>query len=97
MADFGREQTKRANQAARQYVKENNSEEMFRKGSTHRKVENGIEIIDQPTYNKLIDPVLKNGGKVLRGTEEIEQHLKMNNASARACLKITNFWSFYPN
>lgn len=55
---------------------------MFRKGSTYRKVENGIEIIDQPTYNKLIQPVLKNGGKVYRGTDEIEQHLEMNNASA---------------
>lgn len=55
---------------------------MFRKGSTHRKVENGIEIIDQPTYNKLIQTVLKNGGKVYRGTAEIEQHLEMNSASA---------------
>lgn len=82
VADFGREQTKQANQGARRYSKENNTEEMFRKGSTHRKVENGIEIIDQPTYNKLIEPVLKNGGKVYRGTDEIEQHLQMNNASA---------------
>lgn len=82
VADFGREQTKRANQAAKQYVKENNTEEMFRKGNSHRKVENGIEIIDQPTYNKLIEPVLKNGGKVYRGTDEIEQHLSANNASA---------------
>lgn len=55
---------------------------MFRKGSTHRKVENGVEIIDQPTYNKLIDKVVRNGGKVYRGTDEIEQHLKANNASA---------------
>lgn len=82
VADFGREQAKQANIAARQYSKENNTEEMFRKGSTHRKVENGIEIIDQPTYNRLIQPVLKNGGKVYRGTDEIEQHLEMNNASA---------------
>lgn len=82
VADFGREQTKQANIAARQYSKGNNTEEMFRKGSTHRKVENGVEIIDQPTYNKLIQPVLKNGGKVYRGTAEIEQHLEKNNASA---------------
>lgn len=82
VADFGREQTKQTNIAARQYSKGNNTEEMFRKGSTHRKVENGVEIIDQPTYNKLIQPVLKNGGKVYRGTAEIEQHLEKNNASA---------------
>ena len=81
-ANFGREQTKQANIEARQYSKGNNTEEMFRKGSTHRKVENGVEIIDQPTYNKLIQPVLKNGGKVYRGTAEIEQHLEKNNASA---------------
>lgn len=66
----------------RLYVENFPSLEMFRKGSTHRKVENGIEIIDQPTYNKLIQPVLKNGGKVYRGTDEIEQHLEKNNASA---------------
>lgn len=82
VADFNREQTKKANLGARKYEKENYTEEMFRKGSTHRKVVNGIEIIDQPTYNKLIEPVLKSGGKVYRGTDEIEQHLKMNDASA---------------
>lgn len=82
LADFGREQTKQANIAAKRYSKGNNTEEMFRKGSTHRKVENDVEIIDQPTYNKLIEPVLKNGGKVYRGTAEIEQHLEKNNASA---------------
>lgn len=82
VADFNREQTKKANAGARKYVKENHTEEMFRKGNTHRKVENGIEIIDKPTYNKLIEPVLKNGGKVYRGTDEIENHLKMNDASA---------------
>ena len=82
VADFGREQTKQANKGAREYSKENHAEEMFRKGSTYRKVENGIEIIDQPTYNKLINPVLKNGGKVYRGIDEIEQHLKTNDASA---------------
>ena len=92
LADFGREQTKAANAGARRYANiqekeselhtENPSPEMFRKGKTHRKIEDGVEIIDQTTYNKLIEPVLKNGGKVYRGTEEIEQHLKVNNASA---------------
>ncbi len=81
---FGRKQAAKANGAATRYANnhENNATEMFRKGNTHRKVENGIEIIDQPTYNKLIEPVLKNGGKVYRGTDEIENHLKMNDASA---------------
>lgn len=91
LADFGREQTKQANIEARQYSKGNNTEEMFRKGSTHRKVENGVEIIDQPTYNKLIEPVLKNCGKVYRGTDEIEQHLEMNNASASTIGEVILF------
>ncbi len=86
VADFGRKQSAKANGAAKRNgddkVSNKNSAEMFRKGSTYRRVENGIEIIDQPTYNKLINKVIRNGGKVYRGTDEIEQHLIANNASA---------------
>lgn len=59
--------------------------EAFRKGNTYRKKANGIEIIDNATYNKLIRNVIKNGGIVIRGTDEVEEHLKNNNCTA-ACI-----------
>ena len=56
--------------------------ENFRKGQTHRKKVDGVEIIDDATYNKLIRKVKKNGGIVIRGTEEVEEHLKKQGAAA---------------
>jgi hypothetical protein len=59
------------------------SQEQYRKGATFRKITgDNIEIVDNATYNKIIRPVLKNGGVVIRGTEEIESHLAKYDATA---------------
>ena len=46
-----------------------------------RKAEDGHEIIDQPTFNKLTKSFIKAGGIIIRG-EEAAQHLKTVGASA---------------
>ena len=46
-----------------------------------RKAEDGHEIIDQATFNKLTKSFIKAGGIIIRG-EEAAQHLKMVGASA---------------
>ena len=56
--------------------------ETFRKGKSHRKSVDNVEIIDEATYNKLVRKVEKNGGVVIRGTEEVEKHLAMNKSTA---------------
>lgn len=56
--------------------------EVYRKGNTHRKTVDGIEIIDESTYNKLIRNVKKNGGTIIRGTSEVEEHLAKNGSTA---------------
>ena len=57
--------------------------EWMRKLPTHQKVgEDGRKIIPQPLYNKLIKPIEKAGGKVLRGDKETEDHLRSVGASA---------------
>ena len=56
--------------------------ETYRKGRTHRKSVEGVEIIDESTYNKLIRKVKKNGGIVIRGTKEVEEHLARNGSTA---------------
>lgn len=56
---------------------------MSRKGNTHRKVgDNGIVKIDEPTYNKLTREVKKNGGIIIRGSDEVEEHLRKNGSTA---------------
>lgn len=59
--------------------------EAYRKGNTHRKSVDGIEIIDESTYNKLIKNVKRNGGVIIRGTSEVEEHLAKNGSTA-ACI-----------
>lgn len=59
--------------------------ETYRKGNTHRKTVDGVEIIDEATYNKLIKNVKKNGGIVIRGIDEVEEHLA-NNGSTASCI-----------
>lgn len=56
--------------------------ETYRKGRTHRKNVEGVEIIDETTYNKLIRKVKKNGGIIIRGTKEVEEHLARNGSTA---------------
>lgn len=56
--------------------------EAYRKGNTHRKSADGIEIIDEATYNKLIRNVKRNGGIIIRGTSEVEEHLAKNGSTA---------------
>ncbi|MBR3499452.1 MAG: hypothetical protein IKO05_10725 [Selenomonadaceae bacterium] len=46
-----------------------------------RRAQDGHEIIDKPTYNKLTKSFLKAGGLIIRG-EDAAQHLKLVNASA---------------
>ena len=46
-----------------------------------RKAQDGHEIIDQPTYNKLTRSFLNAGGLIIRG-EEANRHLALTNASA---------------
>ena len=59
------------------------SQEQYSKGATFRKITgDNIEIVDNATYNKIIRPVLKNGGIVIRGTDEIENHLVRYDATA---------------
>ena len=65
--------------------------ENFRKGKTHRKITDDVEIIDDATYNKLIKKVKKNGGIVIRGTEEVEEHLKKQGATASCISDIILF------
>lgn len=71
---------KRAAYAAR--VKQ--SVEMTRKaGYTHQKTSaEGAKIIPQALYNKLTNPIERVGGLVLRGTPDIEEHLKKQGATA---------------
>lgn len=59
-----------------------NTLEAYRKGNTHRKISDGIEIIDEATYNKLIRSVKRNGGIIIRGTSEVEEHLSKNGSTA---------------
>lgn len=66
--------------------------ETFRKGTSHRKNNNGIEIIDEATYNKLIKNVKKNGGVVIRGAADIEEHLAKNSSTA-SCIGDTILFS----
>ena len=66
--------------------------ETFRKGNTHRKSIEGVEIIDEATYNKLIRKVKKNGGIVIRGTGEVETHLAKNGSTA-SCIGDTILFS----
>lgn len=56
--------------------------ETYRKNGTHRKSVDGVEIVDEATYNKLIRKVKKNGGIVIRGTDEVEEHLALNGSTA---------------
>lgn len=56
--------------------------ETYRKGNTHRKNVDGIEIIDEVTYNKLIRNAKRNGGVIIRGTSEVEEHLAKNGSTA---------------
>lgn len=56
--------------------------ESYRKGNTHRKSVDGIEIIDEATYNKLIWNAKRNGGVIIRGTSEVEEHLAKNGSTA---------------
>ena len=65
--------------------------EVYRKGKTHRKSAGDIEIIDEATYNKLIKPVKKNGGTIIRGTEEVEAHLARNGSTASCIGNILLF------
>lgn len=52
-------------------------------GYTHQRIaENGSKIISQPLYNKLITPVEKAGGLVLRGAPDVENHLQKQGATA---------------
>lgn len=57
---------------------------MARKASyTHQKTTaEGTKIISQATYNKLTNPVKRVGGLVLRGTPDVEEHLKKQGATA---------------
>ena len=57
--------------------------EMFRKGSTHRRLsENNNFIIDKPTYYKITNPVIKQGADIRIANNEWLQRLKNKNASA---------------
>lgn len=58
--------------------------ELYRhKGYTHQKVgASGEKIIPQALYHKLIEPVERAGGTILRGTKEAEEHLIKVGASA---------------
>ena len=57
--------------------------ELYRKGSTHRKLsENGSQIIDKATYHKIVNPAIKSGADVRIADEEWEQHLREQNATA---------------
>ena len=56
-----------------------NLTEMFRAKDTSRK---DYKIISEDTFNKLTIQVRKNGGIILRGTDEIEKHLNDMGANA---------------
>ena len=68
-----------------------NSLELYRKGNTHRKKKDGIEIIDEATYNKLIRNVKRNGGTVIRGSAEVNEHLAKNGSTASCIGKVILF------
>lgn len=65
--------------------------ESFRKGKTNRKNKDGIEIIDEATYNKLIRNVKRNGATVIRGSDEVEEHLAKNGSTASCIGKVLMF------
>ena len=77
---FGRSEASKAGWA----VKNNQPVEMSRKaGYTHqRTTPEGTKVISQATYNKLTNPIERVGGLVLRGTSEVEEHLKKQGATA---------------
>lgn len=65
--------------------------ESFRKGKTNRKNKDGIEIIDESTYNKLIRNVKRNGATVIRGSDEVEEHLAKYGSTASCIGKVLMF------
>lgn len=61
----------------------NKGNELTHKQPTHQRVSpEGRMIIPEALYNKLIDPVIRSGGIVERGTEFAERHLKAQGAYA---------------
>jgi len=58
------------------------SELTRKKGESHRRTgEGGRKIIDKPTYNKLTQKFVSNGGIIIRG-EDAKRHLGENNAAS---------------
>lgn len=78
------------NQPADNYMYRHRSREAATKGNelthkqpTHQRVSpEGRRIIPEALYNKLIEPVIRSGGIVERGTELAERHLKGQGAYA---------------
>jgi hypothetical protein len=81
VAGFGRSA---ASKAAWKYRKDTPTAVLNRnKDITYRKVsESGVKVISQPVYEKIVRPIIKAGGAVFRGGEEVEKHLDLVNANA---------------
>ena len=65
-----------------QDIAEESSKLHRKKDTTHRKKKGDIHIVSEPEYNKIINPVIKAGATVIRGTVEVEKHLDAVGANA---------------
>ena len=55
----------------------------YRKGKTHRKIsDEGRQIIDKPTYHKIVDPAIKRGADIRIADGEWLEHLNQEGARA---------------
>ena len=55
----------------------------YRKGKTHRKIsDEGRQIIDKPTYHKIVDPAIKRGADIRIADGEWLEHLNKEGARA---------------
>ena len=77
---FGIDKTKDFDDFKEKYLK---ASEFYRKtdGSNRRKREDGNEIIDKPTYNKLTKSFIANGGIIISG-EDAAKHLGENHGAS---------------
>ena len=91
VSGFGRSETRKAEAAEKrvtsQVVQNRN------KGTNRYVSDKGVSVIQKPLYDKLVKPVIKAGGIVLRGSPEVERHLQAQNATAAALGDVIMFRS----
>ena len=91
VSGFGHSQASKATWAAKAAatpVAQNRNKETNRYVS-----DSGAAVIQKPLYDKLVKPIIKAGGMVLRGSPEVEMHLQSQNATASTLGDVIMFRS----